>query len=73
MYILALVKRYNIYIYDIVRVVSICVDDILLKMVILTETCKEWKIKSKTFINHTGRWLKILYTVTSVKDQDEPS
>jgi hypothetical protein len=40
LYILVLVKRYNIYIYDIVIVVSICVDNILLKMVVLTETCK---------------------------------
>jgi hypothetical protein len=27
-------------------------------MVVLTETCKGWKIKSTTFNNHTGRWLK---------------
>jgi hypothetical protein len=40
MYILVLVRRYNIYIYDMVTVVSICVDNILLKMVVLTETCK---------------------------------
>jgi hypothetical protein len=25
------------------------------------------------FINHTGRWLKFLYRITSVMDQDEPS
>jgi hypothetical protein len=34
MYILVLVKRYNIYIYDIVIADSICVDKILLKMVV---------------------------------------
>jgi hypothetical protein len=39
MYILVLVKIYNIYIYEVI-VVSICVDNILLKMVVLTETCK---------------------------------
>jgi hypothetical protein len=49
------------------------VDNILLKMVVLTETCKGWKIKNPTYINHTGQWLRILYTVTSVMDQDEPS
>jgi hypothetical protein len=49
---------YNIFIYDMVLLVSICVDNILLKMVVLTETCKAWKIKNTTFINHTGRWLK---------------
>jgi hypothetical protein len=40
MYILVLVKRHNIYIYDMAIVVSICVDNILLKMVVLSETCK---------------------------------
>jgi hypothetical protein len=40
MYILVSVKRYNIYIYDMVTVVSIYVDNILLKMVVLTETWK---------------------------------
>ena len=30
------------------------------------------KLKT-TFINHTGQWLKTLYTVTSVTDQDDPS
>jgi hypothetical protein len=34
MYNLVLVKRYNIYIYDIVLVVSVYVDRILLKMVV---------------------------------------
>jgi hypothetical protein len=69
MLLLQLVKIHNIYIYDMVIVVSI-----LLKMVILTETCKGWKIKKNaTFINHTGRWLKILYTITSVTNQNEPS
>jgi hypothetical protein len=58
MYILVLLKRYNIYIYDIVIVVSICVDNILLKMVVFTETCKGWKITNTTFINHTVLWLK---------------
>jgi hypothetical protein len=63
--------RHNIYICDMVIVVSICVDNILLKMVVLTETYgyKGWKIKNTNFINHNGRWLKILYTVTSVTDQ----
>jgi hypothetical protein len=59
MYILVLVKRYNIYIYDMVIVVSICVDNILLEMIILTETCKGCKLK-KNFINHTGRWLQTI-------------
>jgi hypothetical protein len=63
MYILVLVKRYNIYIYEMVIVVPICVDNILLKMVVLTETCKGWKIKNTTFINRTRRRLKILYTL----------
>jgi hypothetical protein len=40
MYILVLVKRYNIYIYDMATLVPICVDTILLKMVVLTKTCK---------------------------------
>jgi hypothetical protein len=40
MYILVLVKKCNIHIYDMVIVVSICFDNILLKMVVLTETCK---------------------------------
>jgi hypothetical protein len=40
MYNLELVKRYNIYVYDMVIVVSICVDNILLKVIVLTETCK---------------------------------
>jgi hypothetical protein len=40
LYILVFVKRCNVYIYDIVIIVSICVDNILLKMVVLTETCK---------------------------------
>jgi hypothetical protein len=62
MYILILVKSYNIYIYDMVIVVSIRVDNILLKMIFLTETCKGWRIKNTTFIYHTGQWLKILYT-----------
>jgi hypothetical protein len=57
-----LLKRCNIYIYDMVIVTSICVDNILLKMVVLTETCKGWKIKNTTFISHTGRWLRIFYT-----------
>jgi hypothetical protein len=73
MHILVLDRRYNIYIYDIVILVSICVDNILLKMVVLIETCKGWKIINTTFINHTGRWLKILYTIISVTNQDEPS
>jgi hypothetical protein len=47
MYILVLVKRYNIYIYDIVITVSICVNSILLKMVVLTETCKDEKLKTQ--------------------------
>jgi hypothetical protein len=29
---------------------------------VLTETCKVRKTKNTTFINHTGRWLKIFYT-----------
>jgi hypothetical protein len=41
MYILVLVRRYNIYIYEVVIVVSICVDNILLKTLVLTEACKE--------------------------------
>jgi hypothetical protein len=73
MYILVLAKRYNIYIHDIVIAVSICVENIILKMGVLTETCKGWKIKKTTFINHTGRRLKILFTFTIVPDQDEPS
>jgi hypothetical protein len=40
MYILVSVKRYNNYIYDIVIVVSIYFDNVLLKMVVLNETCK---------------------------------
>jgi hypothetical protein len=40
MYILVLVKIYNIYINNMVIVVYICVDNILLKMVFLTEICK---------------------------------
>jgi hypothetical protein len=50
-----LVKRYNIYIYDMVIIVSICVDNILLKMVVLTETCIGWKIKNITVINQGAR------------------
>jgi hypothetical protein len=64
MYILVLVKRYNIYIYDIVIVVSICVDNILLKMVFLTETCE--KLIYTAFISHTGQWLKTLYTIMKI-------
>jgi hypothetical protein len=71
MYMLVLVKIYNIYIYDMVIVVSRCVGNILLKMVFLTETCKGWKIKKTTVINHTGWWLEILYTISSVMGQDE--
>jgi hypothetical protein len=66
MYILALVDRYTIYIYDLAVVVSIRVDNILLKTVVLTETCKGWKIKNTTFISHTERWLKILYTISVI-------
>lgn len=73
MYILLLVKIYIIYIYDMVVIVFICVDVILLKMVILTETCKGRKIKNTNFISHTGQWSKILYIITSVTDQDIPS
>jgi hypothetical protein len=73
MYILVLVKRYNIYIYYMVIVVSVYVDNILLKMVVLTETCKGWKIKNTTFINHSERWLKILYTSYTAKTSEEVS
>jgi hypothetical protein len=65
MYILAVVKIYNISIYDIVIAVSTCVDNIFLKMVVLTETCKGWTIKNTAFINHIGWWLKILYSEIS--------
>jgi hypothetical protein len=52
MFFLMLVKRCNIYISNIVMVVSINVDDVLLKMVDPTETCH---LKATAFINHTGR------------------
>jgi hypothetical protein len=42
----------DIYIYDIVIVVSICTDNALLKMIALTTV----------FINHTGRWLESYIT-----------
>jgi hypothetical protein len=49
-----LVKRYNIYINNIVIVLSINVDDVLLKMVDPTETYQGWKIKNNNFYYHTG-------------------
>jgi hypothetical protein len=49
-----LVERYNIYINNIVMVVSINPDDVLLKTVDPTETCEGWKIKNN-FYHDTGR------------------
>jgi hypothetical protein len=48
-------KMYNIYINNIVIVVSINVDDVLLMTADLTETCQGWKIKNNNFYHHTGR------------------
>jgi hypothetical protein len=37
----------------------LCIDGVLLRMVVLTETCKGWRIKKNTvFISHTGQWLQ---------------
>jgi hypothetical protein len=47
MYILVLVIRDNIYIYDMVFVVSVCVDNILLKMSFWLKHVKDEKLKTQ--------------------------
>jgi hypothetical protein len=34
-----------------------CIDGVLLKTVVLTETCKDGELKNTVFISHTGRLL----------------
>jgi hypothetical protein len=58
---------------DIVIVVSACIDNVLLKTVALTETCKGWKIKKHNIYQSHWTALIIFYTIASVTDQDEPS
>jgi hypothetical protein len=56
MYILILVKRYSDH--EFAMVVSMSIDGVLLRMVVLTETCKNEELKNTVFISLTGRWLK---------------
>jgi hypothetical protein len=58
--------------YDIVIVVSVCIDNVL-KMVAPTETCKGWKIIKHNIYQSHWTALIIFYTIASVTDQDEPS
>jgi hypothetical protein len=58
---------------DIVIVVSECIDNVLLKMVSPTETCKGWNIKKHNIYQSHWKALITFYTITSVTDQVEPS
>jgi hypothetical protein len=49
-------------------IVSICIDNVLLKMVVLTETCEGWGIKKHSFCQSQWTVVRILYIKTDLLD-----
>jgi hypothetical protein len=49
------------------------IDNVLLKMVVLTKTCKGRRIKNYSFYQSHWTVARILYIITSVTNKDEPS
>jgi hypothetical protein len=52
-YILVIIKDIIFCVHEILIVVSRCIDNVLLKMVVSTETCIGWKIKRTQYLSIT--------------------